>query len=79
MARGLYIDIPLTDSEIDMARDCPNGQCVIAQTEHFLSVLRDASADPAKRAETLKFVIHFVGDLHQPLHDEDNGDKRLQE
>ena len=70
-----YINVPLTDSKIDMARDCPNAQCVIAPTEHFLSVLRDASADQARKAEALKFVIHFVGDLHQPLHDEDNGDK----
>jgi hypothetical protein len=23
----------------------------------------------------LKFVVHFVGDIHQPLHDEDDGDK----
>jgi hypothetical protein len=31
-----YIDIPLADSRIDMARECPNDRCVIAQTEHFL-------------------------------------------
>jgi hypothetical protein len=29
----------------------------------------------APSPQALKFVIHFVGDLHQPLHDEDNGDK----
>ena len=28
-----YIDIPLPDSRMDLARECPNGQCVIAQTE----------------------------------------------
>lgn len=70
-----YIDIPLADSKIDMERDCPEGQFVIAQTERFLSVRRDPSADKAARAEALKFVVHFVGDLHQPLHDEDNDDK----
>jgi S1/P1 Nuclease len=70
-----YIDIPLSESKLDMARDCPNGQCVIAQTEHFLSVLKDPNADNTAKAEALKFVVHFVGDLHQPLHDEDDGDK----
>jgi hypothetical protein len=70
-----YIDIPLPESKIDMARDCPNGQCVIARVEHFLSVLKDPKADQASKAEALKFVIHFVGDLHQPLHDEDDQDK----
>ena len=35
-------------------------------------------SSPESRApspQALKFVIHFVGDLHQPLHDEDNGDE----
>jgi hypothetical protein len=48
---------------------------VIAKTEHFLDVLKDPTADRTAKVEALKFVIHSVGDLHQPLHDEDNGDK----
>jgi hypothetical protein len=70
-----YIDIPLADSKIDLARECPNGDCVIAKTEHFLAVLKDPNAGRDAKAEALKFVIHFIGDLHQPLHDEDDGDK----
>jgi hypothetical protein len=58
-----------------MAKECPNSQCVIAQTDHFLGVLKDPKADKATKAEALKFVVHFVGDMHQPLHDEDDGDK----
>lgn len=67
-----YINIPLADSTIDMARECPDRNCVIAKTEQFLSVLKDPKADRATKAQALKFVIHFIGDLHQPLHDEDN-------
>jgi hypothetical protein len=48
---------------------------VIGKTEQFLAVLKDPKADQATKAEALKFVIHFVGDMHQPLHDEDNADK----
>lgn len=70
-----YIDIPLVDSTIDMARECPNGDCVIAKTEQFLAVIKDPNADRASKAQALRFVVHFVGDLHQPLHDEDDGDK----
>jgi len=70
-----YIDIPLADSKIDLARECPNGDCVIAKTEQFLAVLKDPNAAKDAKAQALKFVIHFVGDMHQPLHDEDNGDK----
>jgi hypothetical protein len=70
-----YIDIPLADSRTDMARECPNGNCVIAKTKQFLAVLKDPKADKAAKAQALKFVIHFVGDLHQPLHVADNGDE----
>jgi hypothetical protein len=70
-----YIDIPLGNSKIDIARECPNGQCVIAKTEEFLAVLKNPKAGRGDKVEALKFVIHFVGDLHQPLHCADNGDK----
>lgn len=69
-----YIDIPLADSKIDMAKECPNGDCVIAKTEQFLAVLKNPKASRAKKAQALKFVIHFIGDLHQPLHDENDDD-----
>jgi S1/P1 Nuclease len=58
-----YIDIPLADSKIDLARECPNGDCVVVKTEGFLAVLRDPKADRTTKAEALKYVIHFIGDL----------------
>jgi hypothetical protein len=48
---------------------------VIGKIEQFLAVLRDPKADRAAKAEALKYVVHLVGDMHQPLHDEDDGDK----
>jgi hypothetical protein len=70
-----YINIPLADSKIDMARECANGDCVIAKTEQFLAVLKDPKADKDAKGQALRFVIHFVGDMHQPLHVADNGDR----
>jgi hypothetical protein len=70
-----YIDIPLMASGIDMNRDCRDGNCVVAKIEDFQRVLKNSSADPALRREALKFLVHFVGDMHQPLHCEDNNDK----
>jgi len=70
-----YIDIPLEETKLDLRRDCPNGDCVLVKTQSFLAVLRNGSADREAKREALKYVIHFVGDLHQPLHDEDNNDK----
>lgn len=70
-----YIDIPLNASAIDLARDCPDGDCVTAAISRFQVVLRDASSTPSAKNEALKFIVHFVADLHQPLHCEDNNDK----
>jgi S1/P1 Nuclease len=73
--RWHYIDIPLADSKIDLSRECPDGDCVIVKTEQFVAVLRDPKAERTAKTEALKYVVHFVGDLHQPLHDEDDNDE----
>lgn len=70
-----YIDIPLSSSTIDAERDCPHRNCVTAKIEEFATVLRNRAADAQRRREALEFVIHFVGDLHQPLHCEDDHDR----
>jgi len=76
-ATGLwhYIDIPIDKPHLDMARDCPKGDCVIARIEEFQKVVVDPSATPVERKEALMFLVHFVGDMHQPLHSSDNKDK----
>ncbi|MGA2268500.1 MAG: S1/P1 nuclease [Bryobacteraceae bacterium] len=70
-----FIDIPIDKPHLDMARDCPKGDCVIAKIEDFRKALNDAAITPAERREDLMFLIHFVGDMHQPLHCSDNKDK----
>lgn len=56
-------------------RYCGAGGCITRALREQSSVLRDARADSGKRAEALLFVIHFMGDLHQPLHAADNNDE----
>jgi nuclease S1 len=70
-----YIDIPLDSNKIDMPSECPEENCVIAQIAKFEAVLKNPHSSEADRRTALKFVVHFVGDLHQPLHAEDNHDK----
>ena len=55
-----------------MERDCANYDCVQLAVVRYASYL---ATDPGssesmkvRRANALKFVGHFVGDLHQPLH-----------
>jgi hypothetical protein len=63
-----YVDIPFDKDEYDPARDCKYSDCVIARIERFREVLADKSAKPVERQRALKFLVHFVGDMHQPLH-----------
>ena len=38
-------------------------------------MLNDPAAVPGLKAEALRFIIHFAGDIHQPLHDTTNNDR----
>lgn len=49
-------------------RDCANGECIVAGLAHYVAILGDKSQSDAARLQALKFVVHFVGDIHQPLH-----------
>ena len=49
-------------------RDCRRGDCIVAALQRELAVLADRRRDLAARRRALKFVVHFVGDVHQPLH-----------
>jgi hypothetical protein len=67
-----YVDIPLAASSYVPERDCAKGDCVIAAIARFSQTLADPSQPPAARLEALKFLVHFVGDVHQPLHAAEN-------
>lgn len=57
------------------ARDCRNNNCVVTQTNLMYRVLADANQAAEDRAKALKFVVHLVADLHQPLHASPRDDK----
>lgn len=70
-----FIDIPLGAVRERMYDACPAATgCVTSVIRGQLDVLRSATAGNAEKAEALMFVIHLVGDLHQPLHAADNND-----
>lgn len=64
-----FINIPAGAAGMDMDRDCAAPKrCAPWAIVHFGRVLGNAKADRTARVEALKWVLHFVGDLHQPLH-----------
>jgi hypothetical protein len=63
-----YVDIPM-GGKYNASRDCALPEsCVVAKINVLVRVLTDRNAPREQRAEALKFMVHFVGDIHQPLH-----------
>ncbi|HEX3371119.1 MAG TPA: S1/P1 nuclease, partial [Candidatus Acidoferrales bacterium] len=70
-----YVDIPLGTTHRNVEKFCdPKEGCVTRAIREELAVLRSANSSPKDRADALRFLIHFVGDLHQPLHAATNND-----
>lgn len=70
-----YIDIPRGSKRGPLEPYCGEEGCVTKALSEQLARLKDKNADAAKRADALRYVIHFVGDLHQPLHTITNSDE----
>ncbi|MBY8822528.1 S1/P1 nuclease [Sphingomonas colocasiae] len=58
----------------DLKAACRDGNCVSAQVDRNLKLLKDKSVPERERLMALVFLVHFVGDLHQPLHAGDKSD-----
>jgi len=54
--------------------ECAEGNCVSAQITRDVATLKDKGAPRIERLKALIFLIHFMGDLHQPLHAGEKGD-----
>jgi hypothetical protein len=75
-AKWHFVDIP-KDAKFDRSRDCPVPEtdrkspwrdCVTDRILFFEGRLGDTSLSPAERAVALKFLVHLIGDIHQPFH-----------
>jgi len=66
-AKWHYVNFPRGNCEFDAVRDCPDGHCVVAAINRQTQILGSATSDEHK-LQALKFLVHFWGDIHQPLH-----------
>jgi hypothetical protein len=81
-----FVDMSITGDGKYSADDCPPsryGDCIIPAIEDFRGILDKATnrafaknGDEQKRKlhDALSFIVHFLGDIHQPLHCADNHD-----
>lgn len=70
-----FIDICLQDRRADIAARCPGGNCVTGKIDEYSKRLKDGSYDRWGAKGDLAFLIHFVGDIHQPLHAANDADR----
>lgn len=62
------VEIPPEGFRYDRTRDCSNDDCIVEKIKEFARIVGDRQIEKSERIDALKFLIHFVGDLHMPLH-----------
>lgn len=80
-AKWHFINFPRNTCEYVADRDCHDGQCAVEALKRQIAILSDKSAQDSDKLLALKFVVHIMGDIHQPLHagfSEDKGGNQYQ-
>jgi hypothetical protein len=62
------VRMPLDHIGYDAAKICKTGRCIVAAIDAYSAVLADRDNEATARVTALKYLVHLVGDLHQPLH-----------
>ena len=70
-----FLDIPRGVSDDNVGQHCPPEGCITKALKTQVEILNNPQEAGAKRADALRFVIHFAGDIHQPLHIITNNDR----
>lgn len=66
-ARWHFLNFPRTSCSYEKARDCADGNCILGAIDRQVAILQSQAPEQAKLL-ALKYLVHFIGDLHQPLH-----------
>jgi len=53
----------------------PAKDCVVDKIDEFAAELKKSTTSKTERRFALQFILHFVGDVHQPLHASDDHDR----
>lgn len=72
------VRIPLDANSYSSERDCADNNCVLEAISHNIADLSNKNSDDESRLVALKYLVHFIGDLHQPLHaNKDTGARKV--
>ena len=67
-SRWHYVNLGKGECRYRAEVHCPEGNCVVSAIETQRRILADRKAAPVARAQALKWLVHLVADIHQPLH-----------
>jgi hypothetical protein len=67
-SRWHYVNTPPGVCRFERERDCDGDACVVGAIEAQSRALADRTLPVAQRRDALKFLVHLVGDAHQPMH-----------
>ncbi len=72
-----YVDVPLDEPRYDdrFAADDPAKGFIVLKIRELRAILKDRSKPIAERRQALRFLVHLIEDLHQPLHVGENHDR----
>lgn len=68
-----YIDAnddPPNSCNVDYERDCSNEGCVVSAIANYTQRVQATNLEALQRNYALRWIVHFCGDVSQPLHDE---------
>lgn len=63
-------DTPPSSCSVNLARDCGATGCVVSAITNYTQRVQDGRLSVEHTKEAMEFLIHFLGDITQPLHDE---------
>ncbi|MES2282530.1 MAG: S1/P1 nuclease [Pseudomonadota bacterium] len=66
-ARWHFVNFPRDSCSFSASRDCSGGQCVVGAIDRQIDLLVNNKSDEG-RLFAMKYLVHLVGDLYQPLH-----------
>ncbi|MAK64953.1 MAG: hypothetical protein CMF75_09505, partial [Maricaulis sp.] len=69
-----YINQDRNDPQVD-AEDCAENGCITSAIDLHAGIFADRSRSDEDRLEALKFLAHWMGDIHQPMHVSIEGDR----
>jgi len=56
------------NAEFAPTNNVPESENIVAALKRFTAEIKAGGVDDSKLADDVRFIIHFVGDAHQPLH-----------